>query len=49
MFSEARVILFTIGLIATRSLFILVTAQSVRILLECLLVANSINRKSFHS
>ena len=38
MFSEASVILSTIGLMATRSLLILVTAQSIRILLECFLV-----------
>ena len=35
MFSHAPVILFTIGLIATRSVLILVMARSVRILLEC--------------
>ena len=38
MFSHASVILFTIGLMATLSLLILVTARSVRILLECFLV-----------
>ena len=40
MFSQASVILSTIGLMATRSLLILVTARSVRILLECFLVLN---------
>ena len=39
-FSEACVILFTISLISTRSLLILVTARSVHIILECLLVNN---------
>ena len=38
MFLQASVILSTIGLMATRSLLILVTARSVRILLECFLV-----------
>ena len=38
MFSPAYVILFTIGLVATQSLLILVMAQSVRILLEYFLV-----------
>ena len=40
MFSQACVVLSTIGLMATCSLFILVTAWSVRILLECFLVEN---------
>ena len=39
MFSQARGILYTIGLMATGSLLILVTVRSVRILLECFLVA----------
>ena len=38
MFSQACVILFTIGLTATRSLLILVTTQLANILLECFLV-----------
>ena len=38
LFSHVSVILSTIGLIATRSLPILITARSVRILLECFLV-----------
>ena len=38
MFSQVSVILSTIGLMATRSLIILVTVRSVRILLECYLV-----------
>ena len=38
MFSQAPVILFTIDLIATRSLLILVTVRLVHILLECFLV-----------
>ena len=38
MFSQASVILSTIGLIATRSLLILVTVRLVCILLECFLV-----------
>ena len=38
MFSKTSVILSTIGLKATRSLLILVTARSLRILLECFLV-----------
>ena len=38
MFSQASVILFTIGLMVTGSLLNLVTAQSIRILLECFLV-----------
>ena len=38
MFSHASVILSTIGLMAIRSLLILVTARSVRILLDCFLV-----------
>ena len=38
MFSQPSVILSTIGLMDTRSLLILVTARSVRILLECFLV-----------
>ena len=38
MFSQVCVILFTTGLMATRSLLILVTALLVRILLECFLV-----------
>ena len=38
MFSQASVILSTINLIATRSLLILVTARSVRVLLEYFLV-----------
>ena len=38
MFSQVSVILSTIGLMDTRSLLILVTARSVRILLECFLV-----------
>ena len=38
MFSQACVILSTIGLMTTGSLFILVTARSVRILRECVLV-----------
>ena len=38
MFSQASVILFTIGLMATWSLLILVMAWSVCILLECFLV-----------
>ena len=38
MFSQACVILFTIGLMTTRSLLILVMVWSVRILLECFLV-----------
>ena len=38
MFSQASVILSTIGLMDTRSLLILVTARSVCILLECFLV-----------
>ena len=37
MFSQASVILSTIGLMATLSLLILVTVRSVRILLECFL------------
>ena len=41
MFSEACVILFTIGLMATWSLLILVTVRSVRILLECFLVSRN--------
>ena len=41
MFSEAYVILFTIGLMATGSLPILVTARLIRILLECFLVDNN--------
>ena len=36
MFSQASVSLSTIGLMATRSLLILVTARSVPFLLECL-------------
>ena len=35
MFSQASVILSTVGLMATQSLLILVTTRSVRILLEC--------------
>ena len=38
MFSQACVILFRIGLMATRSLLILVMRRSLRILLECFLV-----------
>ena len=38
MFSQVSAILFIIGFMATRLLFILVTARSVRILLECFLV-----------
>ena len=38
MFSQASVILSTIGPMATRSLLILVTVRLVRILLECFLV-----------
>ena len=38
MFSQASVILFTISLMATRSLLILVTGRSVCILPECYLV-----------
>ena len=38
MFSQKKVILFTIGNMATWSLLILVTVWSVRILLECFLV-----------
>ena len=38
MFSQVSVILSTIGLMATWSLLILVTAWSVRILPECFLV-----------
>ena len=40
MISQASVILSTIGLMATRSLLIFVTAWSVRILQECFLVFN---------
>ena len=43
MFSHTSVILSTIGLMAIRSLLILVTARSVRILLECFLVMNKTN------
>ena len=39
MFSQASVILSAIGLMTTRSLLVLVTACSVRILLECFLVS----------
>ena len=39
-FSEACVILFTISLMASRSLLILLTARLVRILLECFLGNN---------
>ena len=42
MFSQASVILSTIGLMDTRSLLIHVTARPVRILLECFLVSNNI-------
>ena len=38
MFSQVSVILSTIGLMATRALLVLFTAQSVHILLECFLV-----------
>ena len=38
MFSQACVILFRIGLMATRSLLIFVMGRSLRILLECFLV-----------
>ena len=38
MFSQACVILFRIGLMATRSLLIFVMRRSLRILLECFLV-----------
>ena len=38
MFSRASVILSTIGVMATGSVLILVTARLVRILLECFLV-----------
>ena len=38
MFSQVSVILSTIGLMAIQSLLILITARSVRILLECFLV-----------
>ena len=38
MFSQVSVILPTNGLMATWSLLIIVTAQSVRILLECFVV-----------
>ena len=48
MFSQACVILCTIGLMATRSLFVLVTARSVCILLECFLVLISALSSSFH-
>ena len=41
MFSEACVILFTIGLMTTGSLPILVTVRLIRILLECFLVDNN--------
>ena len=43
MFSHASVILFTIGLMVTRSLLILVTAQPVCTLLECFLVIISLS------
>ena len=39
MFSQACVILSTMGLMATGSLLILLTAQLVRIILECFLVS----------
>ena len=38
MFSQVSVILSTIGIMAIQSLLILITAWSVRILLECFLV-----------
>ena len=38
MFSQVSVILSTIGLMPTRSLLVLVTVRSIRILLECFLV-----------
>ena len=41
MFSQLSVTLLTIDLMATGSLLILVTAWSVRILLECFLVINN--------
>ena len=40
MFSQACVILLTIGLMATRSLLLFVNARSVCILLECFLVSS---------
>ena len=44
MFSQASVILSTISLMATRSLLILATVRSVRILLECFLVTIPLSR-----
>ena len=41
MFSQASLILFTISLMATRSLLVLVTVRSVCILLECFLVGKN--------
>ena len=43
MFSQTCVILFTIGLVATRSMLIFVSARSVRIQLECFLVLDDRN------
>ena len=47
MFSQASVILSTICLMPSRSLLILVTARSVRILLECFLVTGNVYEYMF--
>ena len=44
MFSQASVILSTIGLMATGSMLILVIARSVRIILEYFLIKNGLSK-----